>query len=56
MKWDGHVSVVGVAGLTSYGQYRDAEHAKRMNRKDFVGNLLNAVVVTQWQGTVYEAG
>lgn len=52
----GQVSVVGVAGLTSYDQYGDEEHAKRANRKDFEGNALNAVVVTKWQGEEYEVG
>lgn len=56
VKWDGQVSVVGVAALTSYDQYGDAEHVKRANRKTFVGNAVNAVVVTRWQGQAYEAG
>ena len=46
VKWEGQVSVVGVAGLKSYDQYGDEEHAKRANRKDFEGNALGAVVVT----------
>jgi hypothetical protein len=55
-RWEGQVSVVGVAGLTSYDQYGDDEHARRANRKDFEGNALNAVVVTKWQGEEYEIG
>ncbi len=56
VKWEGQVSAVGVAGLASYDQYGDEEHAKRANRKDFEGNLLNAVVVTKWQGEEYRVG
>lgn len=55
-RWEGQVSVVGVASLTSYDQYGDEEHAKGANRKGFVGNLINAVVVTSWQGEEYEVG
>ncbi|HLC01929.1 MAG TPA: hypothetical protein VJK02_02745, partial [Anaerolineales bacterium] len=50
------VSVVGVAELRSYDQYGDEEHVKRANSKGFVGNVLNAVVVTKWQGEEHEAG
>ncbi len=56
VRWEGQVSVVGVARLASYDQYGDEEHIKRANSKDFVGNELNAVVVTKWQGKGYEAG
>lgn len=56
VKWEGQVSVVGVAGLGSYDQYGDEEHVKRANRKDFIGNILNAVVVTKWQGEEYAVG
>jgi len=47
---------IGVAELASYDQYGDAAHVKRANRKDFVGNVLNAVVVTKWEGEEYAAG
>lgn len=56
VRWDGQVSVVGVAALTSYDQYGDAEHTAQANRTAFVGNGLNAVVVTHWQGAAYAAG
>jgi hypothetical protein len=56
VKWEGQVSVVGVAGLTTYDQYGDEGHAKGANRKDFEGNDINAVVVTCWQGEEYEIG
>jgi hypothetical protein len=56
VRWEGQVSVVGVAGLTSYDQYGDEKHARRANRKGFEGNALNTVVVTSWQGEEYEIG
>jgi len=56
VRWEGQVSVVGVARLASYDQYGDEEHIKRANSKGFVGNELNAVVVTKWQGEEYETG
>lgn len=55
-KVPGQVTVVGVADLRSYDQYGDAAHLKRANRKDFVGNALNAVVVTHWQGIASPVG
>ncbi len=55
-KEEGQVSVVGVADLRSYDQYGDEEHVKHANSKGFVGNVLNAVVVTKWQGEEYEVG
>jgi Transposase DDE domain len=54
--WDGQVTVVGVANLCSYDQFGDAEHAKQANRTGFVGNPINAVVVTSWQGEIYPPG
>lgn len=56
VRWDGQVSVVGVAELRSYDQYGDADHVRRANRTDFVGNALGAVVVTKWQGEEYARG
>jgi hypothetical protein len=56
VKWEGQVSVVGVAGLQSYDQYGDEGHIKQANRKDFEGNAINALVVTKWQGEEYEIG
>ena len=56
IKWEGQVSAVGLAELRSYDQYGDEEHIKGANRKGFVGNALNAVVVTKWEGTEYEIG
>src|SRR5450756_2592974 len=56
VKWEGQVSVAGIANLASYDQYGDEEHARQANRKDFVGNALGAVVVTKWQGQEYKIG
>lgn len=56
VRWEGQVSLVGVAKLTSYDQYGDEEHIKHANSKGFVGNELNAVIVTKWQGEEYETG
>ena len=56
VKEAGQVSVVGVAALRSYDQYGDEEHVKHANSQAFVGNALNAVVVTKWQGEAYEVG
>ena len=52
----GQVSVVGVAELTSYDQYGDEEQVKHANSQGFVGNPLNVVVVTKWEGEEYEEG
>jgi hypothetical protein len=35
VKWEGQLSVAGVANLASYDQYGDEEHARQANRKDF---------------------
>jgi hypothetical protein len=56
VRYPGQVTVVAVPALRSYDQYGDEAHAKRANRKDFVGHALNAVVVTQWAGVAYVPG
>jgi hypothetical protein len=56
VQWVGQVTVVGVAALGSYDQYGTAAHTAGANRKDFVANPINAVVVTQWAGYVFEPG
>ncbi len=53
---EGQVTVVGVADLTSFDQYGNADHAQGANRKDFVGNPLNALVVLSWQGEAHPLG
>jgi hypothetical protein len=45
--------VVGITGLTTYDQYGTPAHESRANRRDFQANLLNAVVVRQWNGKDY---
>jgi DDE family transposase len=52
----GQVTAAGVPELRSYDQYSDAAHTARMGHKDAVGNVLNAVVVTEWDGEVYPVG
>jgi hypothetical protein len=42
--------VVGMTGLTTYDQYGTPEHERQANRRGFQANLINAVVVRQWQG------
>lgn len=56
IRWAGQVTVVGVADLRSYDQFGDVNHVKKANRADFVGNPLNAVVVTRWEGKAYAGG
>jgi hypothetical protein len=56
VRWQGQLTVVGVAALGSYDQYGTAEHAKQANRKAFVANRINAVVVTRWEGRPYARG
>ncbi len=48
--------VVGITGLTTYDQYGTPEHGRQANRRDFQPNLLNAVVVRQWNGKDYGLG
>lgn len=54
-KQEGHVKLRGIAQLTSYDQYGDEAHQHRTNRKDFEGNPLNAIVVTEFNAHVYSA-
>lgn len=56
LRWVGQVALVGIAQLRSYEQYGDADHVAGANRRDFVGHPLNAVVVTEWEGTTYPRG
>lgn len=52
----GQVRLYGLKAVTTYDQYGDAEHQKKLNRKDFQANPLNVVVVYEWQGKRYRAG
>jgi Transposase DDE domain len=45
--------VVGITGLTTYDQYGTPEHGRTHNRRDFQPNLINAVVIRQWNGHEY---
>jgi Transposase DDE domain len=56
IRWVGQVTLVGVAHVRSYDQYGEENHAKQATRTDFVGNALNVVVVTKWEGEAYAAG
>jgi hypothetical protein len=55
-KLAGQVRLYGLTGLTSYDQYGDADHQKKINRKDFKANPINAIVVQHWQGKTYRPG
>jgi hypothetical protein len=55
-KLGGQVRLYGVKGVTAYDQYGDADHQKKINRKDFKPNPINAIVVQQWQGKTYRSG
>src|SRR5712691_6833898 len=48
--------VVGIAALTSYDSYGDAEHTKSAHRRDYVGQPINAVVVRRWENRVPKGG
>jgi hypothetical protein len=52
----GQVRLYGVKAVTAYDQYGDAEHQKKLNRKDFKANPLNVVVVYEWEGKSYRPG
>jgi Transposase DDE domain len=48
--------LVGLEGLTTYDAYGSAEHTRQSQRKNFVGNPLNAVVVQTWDNRTPESG
>ena len=52
----GQVRLYGVKAVTAYDQYGDADHQKKLNRKDFQPNPLNVIVVYEWQGKTYPPG
>lgn len=52
----GQVQLYGVKAVTAYDQYGDADHQKKLNRKDFQPNPLNVIVVYEWQGKTYRPG
>jgi hypothetical protein len=52
----GQVRLYGVKAVTAYDQYGDADHQKKLNRKDFQPNPLNVIVVYEWAGKTYRSG
>ena len=52
-KQTGHIKLIGIQGLTTYDQYGNTEHQKQINRSDFEGNPINAIVVTEFENKVY---
>jgi len=48
--------LVGVPALTSYDSYGEPEHSKSAQRRDFVGQPSNAVVVRRWENRVPKGG
>lgn len=48
--------LVGIAALTSYDSYGDAEHTKSAQRGDYVGQPINAVVVRRWENRIPKGG
>jgi len=55
-KQKGHLCLFGVKEVTAYDQYGDAEHQKRLNRKDFQPNPINVIVVQAWDHHTYRPG
>jgi hypothetical protein len=55
-KQKGHVRLFGVKEVTAYDQYGDADHQKRLNRKNFQPNPINVIVVEAWDGKTYRLG
>ena len=49
-KLAGQVRLYGVKAVTASDQYGDADHQKRLNRKDFQPNPINVIVVYEWEG------
>jgi Transposase DDE domain len=48
--------VVGIAALTSYDSYGEAEHTQYAHRRDYSGQPINAVVVRRWENRVPKGG
>jgi hypothetical protein len=48
--------VVGIAALTSYDSYGEAEQTQYAGRRDYVGQPINAVVVRRWENRVPKGG
>lgn len=52
----GEVKLRGIRGLVSYDQYGNAEHQKKINRKIFEPNPINALLIQSYNGETAEAG
>lgn len=52
----GEVQLRGFRGLITYDQYGDAEHQKKINRKDFAPNPINALLIQSYNGKAAERG
>ena len=50
------LKVLGIASLTTYDQYGDEGHLKNRYKKNFKPNLINCVMVTEWNGKAYGPG
>ncbi len=48
--------VVGVSALTSYDSYGEASQTQNAHRRDYVGQMINAVVVRKWENRVPKTG
>jgi len=48
--------ILGIDSLTSYDQYGDEEHYKNRYKAGFKPNLVNCVMVTEWNGRSYGPG
>jgi len=48
--------LVGVEALTSYDQYGDTQDTQNAQRRDYVGQPINAVVVRKWENRVPKTG
>jgi hypothetical protein len=48
--------LVGLEALTSYDQYGEAQDTQHAQRRDYVGQSLNAVVVRKWENRVPQTG
>jgi hypothetical protein len=52
----GEVKLRGIRGLISYDQYGNAKHQKKINRKDFEPNPINALLIQSYNGETAAAG
>ena len=50
------LKVLGIASLTTYDQYGNEGHLKNRYKKNFKPNLINCVMVTEWNGRSYSPG